>query len=146
MKDPDVIILGAGAAGLAAAQVLSAKGYSILILEARDRIGGRILTLRDPAFGAPVELGAEFIHGRPEVTWKMVREANLKVFDLPFEHWVRRAGHLAHLEDFEMELGKVMARELAPLLTAPAAPDLTGQDSSTASLVRRYRALRGRAV
>ncbi len=66
------------------------------------------MTLRDPAFAHAVELGAEFIHGRPEVTWKMVREANLKVFDLPFEHWVRRAGHLAHLEDFEMELGKVM--------------------------------------
>jgi len=70
-----------------------------MILEARDRIGGRILTLHDHAFGVPVELGAEFIHGRPDVTWKLVREANLTAFDLPFDHRYRHKGHLAHLPD-----------------------------------------------
>ena len=39
-----------------------------------------------------------------------------------------------------------MAKELAPILTDTAAPDLSGQDASTASLVRQYRSLRGRAV
>ncbi len=108
MKQPQVIILGAGAAGLAAAQILSASGKSVLLLEARDRIGGRICTIRDPAFGTPVEMGAEFIHGRPQVTWDLVRKANLVAFDLPFDHRQRRGGHLAHIEDFEAELGKVM--------------------------------------
>jgi monoamine oxidase len=108
MKHPEVIILGAGAAGLAAARILSEAGRSILILEARERIGGRIHTIEDTAFGAPVELGAEFIHGNPEVTWKMVREAKLVAVDLPFDHRVRRGGHLSHLEDLSAELGKVM--------------------------------------
>jgi monoamine oxidase len=108
MKHPDVIILGAGAAGLTAARVLSDAGRSALILEARDRIGGRIHTIRDPAFPAPVEMGAEFIHGRPQVTWDLVREANLPAVDLPFDHWMRRNGRLAHLSNFSAELGKVM--------------------------------------
>ena len=107
MKRPDVIILGAGAAGLMAAKALSAAGRSVLILEARDRIGGRILTIRDPAYHAPVELGAEFIHGRPDVTWRLVREANLTAIDLPFDHRQRRSGHLTHL-DFSAEMQKVM--------------------------------------
>jgi monoamine oxidase len=109
MKEPQVIILGAGAAGLAAAQVLSKNGKSALLLEARDRIGGRVCTIRDPAFGSPVEMGAEFIHGRPEVTWDLLRKANLVAFDLPFDHRQRRNGHLTHLDDFASELGKVMA-------------------------------------
>ncbi|HEV2730014.1 MAG TPA: FAD-dependent oxidoreductase, partial [Terriglobales bacterium] len=45
--NPDVIILGAGAAGLSAALELSRAGLTVAIIEARDRIGGRIFTLRD---------------------------------------------------------------------------------------------------
>ncbi|HEX4794328.1 MAG TPA: NAD(P)/FAD-dependent oxidoreductase [Humisphaera sp.] len=108
MKRPDVIILGAGAAGLAAARALSDAGRSVLILEARNRIGGRIHTVRDSAFGAPVELGAEFIHGRPDVTWNLVHEAKLTAIDLPFDHRHRHAGHLAHMDDISAELAKVM--------------------------------------
>ena len=108
MKNPQVIILGAGAAGLAAAQILSSLGKSVLILEARDRIGGRICTINDPAFGCPVEMGAEFIHGRPDVTWDLVRKANLVAFDLPDDHRQLRRGRLAALDDFDAELGKVM--------------------------------------
>jgi glucose-6-phosphate isomerase len=49
-------------------------------------------------------------------------------------------------DQWGVELGKVMAKELAPILTSASAPDLSGQDGSTASLVRRYRELRGRPV
>lgn len=108
MHRPDVIILGAGAASLSAAEVLSKKGCSILLIEGRDRIGGRIHTLHDHAFVAPVELGAEFIHGLPRSTWETVCRAKLVSVDLPFDHRVRRGGHLIHLGDISEELKKVM--------------------------------------
>lgn len=60
----DVIVIGAGAAGLAAAQSLTANGYDVLVLEARDRIGGRVHT--DWTLGAPFEWGAGWIHGIDE--------------------------------------------------------------------------------
>ena len=64
----DVLVIGAGAAGLAAADALERAGRSVLLLEARSRVGGRCLTLRHPSLEAPIELGAEFIHGRPRAT------------------------------------------------------------------------------
>jgi glucose-6-phosphate isomerase len=66
-----------------------------------------------------------------------------------YEHTVFVEGSIWGIDSFDqwgVELGKVMAKELAPILTDTAAPDLSGQDSSTASLVRQYRGLRGRAV
>jgi glucose-6-phosphate isomerase len=66
-----------------------------------------------------------------------------------YEHTVFVEGIVWGIDSFDqwgVELGKVMAKELAPILTTPGAPDLSTQDSSTASLVRRYRALRGRVV
>ena len=65
VEESPVIIVGAGIAGLAAACKLGGSGLSVVMLEARDRIGGRILTLREPAFASAIELGAEFIHGMP---------------------------------------------------------------------------------
>ena len=72
--EPSVIILGAGAAGLSAALELSRAGLKVLILEARDRLGGRMFTKRDPVCGAPVELGAEFIHGKSPEIWDLLRK------------------------------------------------------------------------
>ncbi|NDJ60200.1 MAG: NAD(P)-binding protein [Chloroflexi bacterium] len=56
------LIIGAGMAGLSAAHALRSGGQPSTILEARDRVGGRIHTDRTLA-GFPVECGAEFIHG-----------------------------------------------------------------------------------
>ena len=80
MVDPqaEVIVIGAGAAGLAAAATLARAGRSVLVLEARSRVGGRCLTLRHPALEAPVELGAEFIHGRPDATVALLRKMETK--------------------------------------------------------------------
>jgi glucose-6-phosphate isomerase len=66
-----------------------------------------------------------------------------------YEHTVFVEGTIWEIDSFDqwgVELGKVMAKELAPTLTSATAPDLAGQDASTASLVRLYRGLRGRPV
>jgi monoamine oxidase len=59
--DCDVLVIGAGVAGLAAAQALRAEGLSTLTLEARERIGGRVWT--DRARTTPVDIGASWVHG-----------------------------------------------------------------------------------
>lgn len=77
MSAPDVVILGGGIAGLTAARDLSCASVNVMLLEARDRLGGRILT--DHSLGYPVELGAEFVHGRPPETWDAAKAAGLHV-------------------------------------------------------------------
>lgn len=77
----DIAIIGAGAAGLAALRELDRAGCEVCCLEARDRIGGRILTVRDPASPLPIELGAEFIHGRSPEIWSIINEAHLAAYD-----------------------------------------------------------------
>ena len=94
MTEPDVIVLGGGAAGLAAARRLGAAGLSVLVVEARSRLGGRILTVPDPVLHLPIELGAEFIHGLPPETWEVVRTAGLTVHEVSPNHWHHRDGRL----------------------------------------------------
>jgi monoamine oxidase len=66
MQTWDVIVAGAGIAGLAAAERLGQAGLKVLVLEARDRIGGRILTLPGLTPEHGIELGAEFVDGKPK--------------------------------------------------------------------------------
>ena len=63
----DVIVIGAGLAGLAAAERLGAAGRRVLVLEARDRVGGRVLTHREADLPVAIELGAEWIGNRGDV-------------------------------------------------------------------------------
>ncbi|MET0244566.1 MAG: FAD-dependent oxidoreductase, partial [Flavitalea sp.] len=74
----DVIIIGAGASGLMIAGRLAEKGLNVLVLEADSRTGGRIHTVQDPSFPAPLERGAEFVHGHLPVTLGLLDEAGIK--------------------------------------------------------------------
>jgi monoamine oxidase len=121
MKKPeyDVLIIGAGAAGMAAAADLAAAGqHSALVLEARDRIGGRIWTRREPDFPAPIEMGAEFIHGKVASTFELLKKAGAVAVDTPDAHWGLRHGRL---EPTEHELFKEIqqAMERAKVLKKP---------------------------
>jgi monoamine oxidase len=88
-REYDVLIVGAGIAGLAAARELAQAGRRVALIEARDRIGGRIFTRaletrRDERKGSSsvVELGAEFVHGLPPAIWSLVGEAGLAAYEL----------------------------------------------------------------
>jgi monoamine oxidase len=74
----EVIVIGAGAAGLAAAEALARAGRSVLVLEARERIGGRVWTRRMPGLAVPFELGAEFVHGDAAVTYALLKKAGMR--------------------------------------------------------------------
>ncbi len=77
----DVIIIGAGIAGLAAAQRLQRAGKRVIVLEARDRIGGRLYTRRDLA-EVPVELGGELVHGTQAATWGLINQEGIRTTEL----------------------------------------------------------------
>jgi monoamine oxidase len=90
----DVVIIGAGAAGLAAARALGESGRSVLVLEARDRIGGRIWTRREPDTPTPIELGAEFIHGHIPQTLRLLDDAGEAALHADGSHWTLLRGRL----------------------------------------------------
>jgi monoamine oxidase len=70
----DVLVVGAGLCGLTCARNLSAAGFKVLILEGRERVGGRVEEM-STGFSAPVDLGAEFIHGDARETHALMKEA-----------------------------------------------------------------------
>ncbi|HEY0653122.1 MAG TPA: NAD(P)/FAD-dependent oxidoreductase [Chryseosolibacter sp.] len=91
----DVIVIGAGAAGLCAARELTRVKMKILLLEARHRIGGRMYTNIPHNFTVPIERGAEFIHGEASHTFQLLQEAK--------GEWVRIEGNTyqAHNDTIE---------------------------------------------
>jgi monoamine oxidase len=88
------VIIGAGVAGLTAGAELASKGHATLILEARDRIGGRVWTRHEPELSAPVELGAEFIHGEIAETFELLQEVGKSALDTSGRRWTWRDGKL----------------------------------------------------
>jgi monoamine oxidase len=106
----DVIVIGAGAAGLAAADALVQAGKQVLLLEARDRIGGRIWTRREAHLGAPIELGAEFIHGRAPQTRSVLERAGVATIDTAHGRWLWRAGELTQGDDWFGSVVAAMAK------------------------------------
>lgn len=103
MADYDVVIIGAGAAGLAAASALVHAGHTVALVEARDRIGGRVYTIRPPGATLPIELGADFVHGRPEETFAIAAAAGLRLYEQTGNSWAARDGRLQSDDDDDDE-------------------------------------------
>ena len=82
----DVAVIGAGMAGLTAARLLAEAGKSVILVEAQERVGGRVLSARS-AHGTLVELGAEFVHGKPKPTLELAREAGVSLTALADRHF-----------------------------------------------------------
>ncbi|HEY1391030.1 MAG TPA: NAD(P)/FAD-dependent oxidoreductase [Ktedonobacterales bacterium] len=99
MADYDVVIIGAGAAGLAAASALVRAGRVVALIEARDRIGGRVYTIRPSGATLPIELGADFVHGRPAETFALAAEAGLRLYEQTGNSWAARDGRLQSDDD-----------------------------------------------
>jgi monoamine oxidase len=87
MADYDVLVLGAGAAGLAAAMMLDEAGSSVCIVEAQHRLGGRIWTHHEEGSTVPIELGAEFMHGRSPDLLELVRKFQQPYYGVDGDYW-----------------------------------------------------------
>ena len=105
----DVAIIGAGVSGLIAAQKLSAAGLSIALIEARDRIGGRIHSIADPLFPLPVELGAEFIHSKGGDLWPIIAAAGTSAYAVDGDHFYLRRGRLRKDNAFWDQVDEVLS-------------------------------------
>ena len=129
-RQHDVIVIGAGAAGLACALELSGAGQTALVLEARNRIGGRIWTRSEPGLPLPIELGAEFVHGEPESTFELMRRYGVAAVDTQGPHWTCRRGRLALRGDLFRQVHAAVRRNRARL---------RGRDLSFQEFISRIR-------
>jgi monoamine oxidase len=115
MAGADVLIIGAGAAGLMAARELARAGKKVCILEARQRTGGRIHTLHQAGFSVPVEAGAEFIHGDLPLTQELLKEAGIRFEAMEGKTWQVKNGELqpgeSFIEDWPILQAKLQALE-----------------------------------
>jgi len=124
----DVIVIGAGVAGLVAGRMLAEAGRRVVILEARDRIGGRIWTRRLPlASGGSlaVELGAEFVHGLPEESWSLIHAANLSAYETSGTSWSYSNGLLQAGSEQHQGTERVLDEMMQWLARQPSGADMS---------------------
>jgi monoamine oxidase len=150
-QDRSIVVVGAGVSGLAAACDLSAAGVPVVLVEARERIGGRVYTHLDEASPVPLELGAEFIHGKPPELLAVVEAAHLLFCDVTDRHWYFKNGVLSKSADFWHKLNQLMdqMKSTAPdmsfadfLKTIPDDPEMRGAKAVAVQYVRGFHAAR----
>lgn len=135
----DVIVVGAGAAGLAAAAHLSRNGKSVCVLEARDRIGGRILTVRPRGAAIPLELGAEFIHGESPAIFEQLRLAgDVAVDTAQTRYRVPQPGRMKRSEDLFETMKERLKRIPKPRVDLPFAEFLEKHRRQLSPTVRAF--------
>ena len=123
-----VVVIGAGVAGLAAARELSAAGVETIVLEARDRIGGRVHTIFDDQVAAPIELGAEFVHGDPPEILDLARTAGFEIVETEGNSWyMNQAGELAP-SSYEPPGSSDQLWEIADTYIGNGRPDMSFDD------------------
>ena len=105
-----VVIIGAGVAGLSAARHLRDQGIDAVVVEARDRVGGRLWTLHPEGLEVPVELGGEFLHGETPEIEAVARAASLRAMDIAGRRWSAKGGRFDLLDNFWERLDRVMRR------------------------------------
>lgn len=103
-----VIVIGAGASGLAAAKTLSERDNQVVVIEARERIGGRIFTNRADGFSVPVEHGAEFIHGDLPHTQQLAKDAGVAFREGEGRQWSVESGKKEEGEFFDTGWDKLI--------------------------------------
>ena len=106
----DVIVIGAGAAGLMAAKKLTDAGVKVCVLEARDRIGGRIHTVQNTMYAQPVEAGPEYVHGNLQVTLNLLKEASIAYEEAQGETWRVTDGRWHQENEFTQDQQLIISR------------------------------------
>ncbi len=109
MSDFDIIVIGAGAAGLAAARRLSTAPLSVRVLEARSRLGGRAWTWRDPS-GLPIDLGCGWLHSADENEWCAIASELGYALDRAAPTWRRQLNNIGFPPSDQQEWRAAMER------------------------------------
>jgi monoamine oxidase len=129
--DADVLVIGAGMAGVTAARECARAGLDVIVVEAQDRVGGRVFTARDFC-EFPVEQGAEFIHTADADTWPEVRAAGFDTIECnPADGYLMSIDGVRSPQVF----ADPSLRRLGDLLTEVATWD--GPDITAADLIAR---------